>query len=136
MQTGNDDKLSKATKMFGNALEDTKKGMMSFAKQTQNLYLWGGMLTFSFIVFIFLSSRDFSFLLTYAALWRCFGLGVLNFKIWTSKSAKSVSVKTLELYGFVFIARLFSIMRHQGTSIILFPKLLAWLYTHNVLISP
>ncbi len=45
---------------------------------------------------------------------RCFGFGLLNYKMWTSSSAKSVSVKTLEVYVIVFGARLMSIMRHQG----------------------
>lgn len=45
---------------------------------------------------------------------RCFGLGLLNFKMWSVNSASGVSVKTLELYGFVFIFRLLSILRHQG----------------------
>jgi hypothetical protein len=100
--------------MLGGIVEETKKGLGNFTKQASNLYMYGGIFTISLTVFMFLSSGDFSFLLTFAALWRCFGLGVLNFKIWSSKSAKSVSVKTLELYAFVFIARLLSIMRHQG----------------------
>ena len=45
---------------------------------------------------------------------RCFGFGLLNFKMWTSKSAKGVSLKTLELYALTFLVRLLSIMRHQG----------------------
>jgi ER lumen protein retaining receptor len=45
---------------------------------------------------------------------RCFGFFVLNYRMWTMKSAKGVSVKTLELYGLTFIARLLSILRHQG----------------------
>ena len=121
MLDASDDKLGKGKPFLGNVGaminnigSDAQKGLTSFARQTTNLYLLGGMLTVSLVVFMLLSSGDFSFLLTFAALWRCFGLGVLNFKIWTSKSAKSVSVKTLELYGFVFVARLLSIMRHQG----------------------
>lgn len=51
---------------------------------------------------------------TYAAFMRCFGFCLLNFKMWSSKSAKGVSVKTLELYAFTFLARLASILRHQG----------------------
>lgn len=51
---------------------------------------------------------------TYASLMRCFGFGVLNYKMWSCKSAKGVSVKTLELYAFAFIFRLLSILRHEG----------------------
>src|SRR5689334_13943976 len=45
---------------------------------------------------------------------RCFGFGVLNYRMWGHKSAKSVSVKTLQLYSLVFLFRLLSILRHQG----------------------
>ena len=45
---------------------------------------------------------------------RCFGLGLLNYKMFSTKTAKGVSVKTLELYGLVFFTRLLSILRHQG----------------------
>ena len=45
---------------------------------------------------------------------RCFGFGLLNFRMWSSKSAKGVSLKTLELYALTFLVRLLSIMRHQG----------------------
>ena len=85
-----------------------------FAGQSKNLATWGGFLSASFVVWFFLSSGDFSFLLTYAAFMRCFGFGLLNYKMWTSRSAKGVSLKTLELYGLTFLVRLLSIMRHQG----------------------
>lgn len=97
-----------------NFLSGVTEGTKSFVSQRSNLYLWGGFVIISLIVYFFLSSGDFSFLLTYAALWRCFGLAVLNYKIWSSKSAKSVSAKTLQLYAVVFVVRLLSIMRHQG----------------------
>lgn len=45
---------------------------------------------------------------------KCFGFGLLNYKMWTSSSAKGVSLKTLELFLLVFIARVISILRHQG----------------------
>lgn len=45
---------------------------------------------------------------------RCFGFGLLNYKMWSSKTAKGISVKTMELYALTFIFRLLSIMRHQG----------------------
>ena len=45
---------------------------------------------------------------------RCFGFGLLNFKMWSSWSSKGISIKTLQLYMLTFSVRLFSIMRHQG----------------------
>ena len=34
---------------------------------------------------------------TYAAFMRCFGFGLLNYKMWSSKSAKGISIKTMVL---------------------------------------
>lgn len=45
---------------------------------------------------------------------RCFGFGLLNYKMWTARTASGVSVKTLQLYALTFFARLLSILRHQG----------------------
>lgn len=45
---------------------------------------------------------------------RCFGFGLLNYKMWSLKSASGVSLKTLELYSVTFLVRLLSIFRHQG----------------------
>ena len=96
---------------------DEKLGKMlpgSFKGHSKNILVWAGFLTVSMIVYFVFSSGDFSFLLTYAAFMRCFGFGLLNFKMWSSRSAKGVSLKTLELYALTFLVRLLSIMRHQG----------------------
>lgn len=45
---------------------------------------------------------------------RCFGFAILNYKVWSSKSVKGISAKTVQLYAVVFVARLVSIMRHSG----------------------
>lgn len=39
---------------------------------------------------------------------------MLNYKIWTSKTAAGISLKSVELYVVVFALRLTSILRHQG----------------------
>jgi len=96
------------------AEDDNKKSLGTFQLHTKNLAIWGGFLTFSFAVFFFISSGDFSFLLTYASLMRCFAFCLLNYKMWSTKSAKGLSIKTLEIYVVVFISRLASILRHQG----------------------
>jgi hypothetical protein len=96
-------------------VEDTKKALgTTFKKNNTNIAIWGGFLTASLLVYYFLSSGDFSFLLTYASFMRCFGLAILIYRMLTTKSAKGVSVKSLEIYALVFITRLASIMRHQG----------------------
>lgn len=90
------------------------KPQNSFSVHTSNILLWGGFITASLLVYSLLSSGDFSFLLTYASFMRCFGFALLNYGMWSSRTAKDISVKTLQAYTIVFIARLLSILRHQG----------------------
>jgi ER lumen protein retaining receptor len=66
------------------------------------------------MIYFFLSGGDFSFLMTYGAMARMFGFGILNVKTWKSQRATGVSIKTLQLYCLVFFFRLTSIMRHEG----------------------
>jgi ER lumen protein retaining receptor len=79
-----------------------------------NVYLWAGFFTASLVIYSLLSGGDFSFLMTYGALARMFGFGILNVKTWKSQRATGVSIKTLQLYCLVFFFRLTSIMRHEG----------------------
>ncbi len=52
--------------------------------------------------------------MTYAALTRCFGFILLNARMFIKGHAKSVSLKTLQLYVVVFAMRLLSIIGHDG----------------------
>jgi hypothetical protein len=52
--------------------------------------------------------------MTYAALARTFGFGLLLVRIFVKRHAKGVSRKMLYLYVFVFFSRLVSILRHEG----------------------
>lgn len=103
---------------YGQADEEEKgkKGKKSLALQAlnKNVVIWAGFFTASVFVYYFLSGGDFSFLMTYGALSRMFGFGILNVKTFTSKRATGVSTKTLQLYCIVFFFRLTSIVRHEG----------------------
>lgn len=105
--------------MLQNAKSDESKekaGKKSIALHAlnKNVYLWAGFFTASLMIYFFLSGGDFSFLMTYGAMSRMFGFGILNVKTWKSKRASGVSIKTLQLYCLVFFFRLTSIMRHEG----------------------
>lgn len=80
----------------------------------KNVLIWAGFFTASLFVYSVLSGGDFSFLMTYGAMARMFGFGILNVKTFKSQRATGVSAKTLQLYSIVFIFRLTSIIRHEG----------------------
>lgn len=80
----------------------------------KNVLIWAGFFTASLFVYFLLSGGDFSFLMTYGAMSRMFGFGILNVKTYKSRRATGVSIKTLQLYSLVFFFRLTSIIRHEG----------------------
>jgi len=80
----------------------------------KNILIWAGFFTVSLFVYFVLSGGDFSFLMTYGAMSRMFGFGILNVKTFKSRRVTGVSAKTLQLYSLVFFFRLTSIVRHEG----------------------
>lgn len=96
--------------------DKSKKGKKSLALAAlnQNVIIWAGFFTASLFVYFLLSGGDFSFLMTYGAMSRMFGFGILNLKTFKSQRATGVSIKTLQLYCLVFFFRLTSIIRHEG----------------------
>ena len=96
--------------------DKAKGGKKSIALQAlnQNVLIWAGFFSASLIVYSVLSGGDFSFLMTYGAMARMFGFGILNVKTFKSQRATGVSVKSLQLYALVFLFRLTSIFRHEG----------------------
>ena len=78
------------------------------------MLIWAGFFTASLFVYFLLSGGDFSFLMTYGAMSRMFGFGILNLKTFKSQRSTGISAKTLQLYSIVFFCRLTSIIRHEG----------------------
>jgi len=87
---------------------------MTLQALNKNVIMWAVFFTASLFVYFMMSGGDFSFLMTYGAMSRMFGFGILNVKTFLSKRATGVSIKTLQLYCLVFFFRLTSIIRHEG----------------------
>ncbi|UKJ88956.2 ER lumen protein retaining receptor 1 [Theileria orientalis] len=66
------------------------------------------------IVYTFISSGGFSFLLTLSSLVSFLSFLILVFCVESTKSSKGISLETTLSYVFVFFARLISILIHQG----------------------
>jgi len=104
---------SAAPNLVDSSIKGGKKSMALHALN-KNVIMWAGFFTASLFVYSMMSGGDFSFLMTYGAMSRMFGFGILNVKTFSSKRATGVSVKTLQLYCLVFFFRLTSIIRHEG----------------------
>lgn len=90
------------------------KKSIALAALNKNVLIWAGFFSASLFVYSVLSGGDFSFLMTYGAMSRMFGFGILNVKTFKSQRASGISAKTLQLYCVVFACRLTSIIRHEG----------------------
>lgn len=108
------------------------KKSIALAALNKNVLIWAGFFSVSLLVYAMLSGGDFSFLMTYGAMSRMFGFGILNIKTFKSKKATGISAKTLQLYSAVFAFRLTSIIRHEGY--LPYDKSGDWLY-HFIEIS-
>lgn len=98
----------------GSAIMDKGKALAASATKSRMLAPWLGFFLLSSVVYLAFSDGDFSFLLTYASLTRCFGITLLVAKMQRSRSGAGLSAKTLHAYAVVFVARLTSIFRHEG----------------------
>jgi len=96
--------------------DHSKRGKKSIALAAlnKNVLIWAGFFSVSLFVYSMLSGGDFSFLMTYGAMSRMFGFGILNVKTFKSQRASGISAKSLQLYLVVFVCRLTSIIRHEG----------------------
>ncbi len=79
-----------------------------------NIITYVSALTLVLFVYHFLSDGDFSFLMTLGTVTRFFGFTFLLVKFHSERSCAGVSLKTLELYMLVFLARLCSILFYEG----------------------
>eukprot|EP00523_Entomoneis_sp_CCMP467_P005967 CAMPEP_0168733426 /NCGR_PEP_ID=MMETSP0724-20121128/8286_1 /TAXON_ID=265536 /ORGANISM="Amphiprora sp., Strain CCMP467" /LENGTH=374 /DNA_ID=CAMNT_0008780487 /DNA_START=184 /DNA_END=1308 /DNA_ORIENTATION=- len=115
--------------------DKSKGGKKSIALQAlnQNVLIWAGFFSASLLIYSLLSGGDFSFLMTYGAMARMFGFGILNVKTFKSQRATGVSIKSLQLYALVFFFRLTSIFRHEGY--LPYDKSGDWLYHFIELMS-
>jgi len=98
----------------GGDISKGKKPSIALQALNKNVLMWAGFFTISLFVYFVMSGKDFSFLMTYGAMSRMFGFGILNVKTFKSQRATGVSIKTLQLYCIVFFVRLTSIIRHEG----------------------
>jgi hypothetical protein len=76
--------------------------------------LWGGFAVLGLILFIFCSDRDFSFLLTLAAMLSCCSFAMVAYNIQVTQSCAGVSTKMIECYLVVTLSRLCSILPFDG----------------------
>jgi len=99
--------------------------LIRFVK-TEAFKVWSGFALFALGIWFMFSSGDFSFLLTLSSLLSMFSFLMVIVKIESSRSVRGVSLKMMECYILVFIARLCAIVPFEGY--LPFDKSGDWLY--------
>jgi len=97
---------------FMDIINDPEK--MKRLTKDKNTQVWGGFAVAVFIVFWFISSGDFSFLLTLSSLVSVFSFLMVAVAIESTKDVKGVSLKMMECYIVVFLCRLCAIIPFEG----------------------
>eukprot|EP00742_Colponemidia_sp_Colp-10_P004126 GILJ01004404.1.p1 GENE.GILJ01004404.1~~GILJ01004404.1.p1 ORF type:complete len:321 (-),score=25.40 GILJ01004404.1:70-933(-) len=106
--------LQHTLRQFAHTISDKDKLAEIVRRRKEGIKYWLGFAAIIAFAFYFFSDGDFSFLLTLAGAIQCFGFFIIFFKVRSQKSCSGVSLKTLQLYGIVFVSRLFSILRYEG----------------------
>eukprot|EP00438_Fugacium_kawagutii_P024671 Skav230598 [mRNA] locus=scaffold168:26624:32378:- [translate_table: standard] len=113
---GSDDEKNHGPSFDMDAFKDPEKLKMLVLKysQTEAFKIWGGFAVIAFIVFMLVSSGDFSFLLTLSSLLSMFSFLMVALKMETNRSCKGVSMKMMECYLVIFFFRLCAIIPFEG----------------------
>lgn len=82
--------------------------------QTEAFKIWAGFAVIAFVVFMLVSSGDFSFLLTLSSLLSMFSFLMVALKMEIGRSCKGVSLKMMESYLVIFFCRLCAIIPFEG----------------------
>jgi len=102
------------------------KNFINRATKDKNSQVWIGFVIAVIMIFMFISSGDFSFLLTLSSLVSVFSFLMVAVAIESTKSVKGVSLKMMECYILVFFCRLCAIIPYEGY--LPFDKSGDWLY--------
>jgi len=101
-------------KQFVNNCSDKEKVQQFVRENKQNFVVWGGFTVVAFVVFMFFSDGDFSFLLTLSSMLSMFSFLMVVISIQMNESCAGVSLKMNECYLVVSFARLLSIVPFEG----------------------
>jgi len=99
---------------FMEAVRDTTKFPRWFNEHKTSISIWTGFSTFLLFVVLFMSDRDFSFLLTLSSMISLMSFAMVLIKIELNQSVSGVSGRMMTCYMFVLLCRLVAIVFWEG----------------------
>mmetsp|Transcript_43353 Transcript_43353/g.63633 ORF Transcript_43353/g.63633 Transcript_43353/m.63633 type:complete len:349 (+) Transcript_43353:49-1095(+) len=116
--SANDYSRSSNMSQYGSTHDNntTKPSKLSMSVQVESfdMKLWAAFLGVVLLVYFLVCSGGFGAILVLAASARTFGFAILNLKMWATKSAAGVSLKTVQMYCLVFFGSALSIWEYEG----------------------
>lgn len=85
-----------------------------FKKKKKDIIFWVGCVVFTLLIFIFISSKDYSFLLVLSSLAQCLAFLIIVLKIINTNNTSGLSRNTLICYLILLISRLSSTIFFTG----------------------
>ena len=97
-----------------NVINDPQTLMFELKKRRKDVIFWGSTIIAILIIFIFLSSKDFSFFLVLSSLTQMFAFIVILVKVTNYQNCSGLSSNTLICYFILLLARLTSTLFYIG----------------------
>ena len=94
--------------------KDPKILMFELKKRRKDLIFWGSVIVAILFIFIFISSKDFSFFLVLSSLVQTCAFIIILVKVTSYQTCSGLSANTLICYGILLFARLTSTLFYPG----------------------
>ncbi len=99
---------------FQNYLKDPRKLIDLFSRNKKEIITWVGFAFLAYCIYIFFASGDFSFIFTLSSLVQMFGLVLLVFKIYSTKSVSGLSKNSIICYVILFFPKVLTLTFYEG----------------------
>ena len=101
-------------KEFKETFSDPQILSYEIKKRKKDLIFWLAGIFFMVLIYFFVSSKDFSFLLVISSMVQMLSLIIIILKVWSYRNCSGISLNTIIAYIFVLLSRLSSTLFYNG----------------------
>ena len=99
---------------FKEMITDSQILSYEIKKRKSDVILWIAGIFFILLIYFFISSKDFSFLLILSSIIQLLSMIMLITKVWTHRNSSGISLNTIISYIFIMASRLSSTLFYNG----------------------
>ncbi len=97
-----------------NLVPDKQNLMYELQKKKKDVFLWIGFVILCILIYVFLSSGEFSFFMVLSALTQCFSFFIIVWKVYSYQNSSGLSLNTMICYLLIIVSRLTSTLFYNG----------------------